>query len=113
MRYENTGVAGTKNWDVKGMRRAMEYNIGIPSLRGKLGARINVSQNVALNIWRRYAAVSGNVKVCWRRRAIVSSGDSDLSNRPTAAINACEMVRNVRDMTAPGREDILVNGIIY
>jgi hypothetical protein len=88
MRYENTGVAGTKNWDVKGTRRAMKYNIGIPSLRGNLGARIKVSQKIAFDNWRRYAAVSENVNGCWRRRTIVSLGDSDLSSRPTAAISA-------------------------
>jgi len=43
--------------------------------------------------------LSENMNVCWRRRAIVSLGDSDLSNRPIAAINATEMVRNVREKT--------------
>jgi hypothetical protein len=113
MRYENMGVAGTKNWDVKGMRRAIIYNIGIASLKGNLGVRINVSQNMAFNIWRRYADVLEKVNVCWRRRAIVSLGDSDLSKRPTAAINACEMVRKVRGKTLPVREGILTGGIIY
>ena len=55
--------------------------------------------------------MSENVNVCWRRRAIVSLGDKDLSNRPTAAINACDIVRNIRDKAAPGREGILADGI--
>jgi hypothetical protein len=88
------------------------YNIGIPSFSGKPGTRIKASQNMAFNIWRRYM-VSENVNVCWRRRAIVSLGDSDLSNRPIAAINATEMVRNVREKTVPGREGILADGISY
>lgn len=57
--------------------------------------------------------VSENVNVCWRRRAIVSLGDNDLSNRPIAAINATEMVWYVREKTVPGREGILADGITY
>jgi len=67
---------------------------------------------MAFNIWRRYADVLEKVNVCWRRRAIVSLGDSDLSKRPTAAINACEMTRKVRGKTLPVREGILTDGII-
>jgi hypothetical protein len=83
------------------------YNIGMPSLRGKPGTRINVSQNNAFNIWKRYI-VSENVNVCLRRRAIVSLGDNDLSNRPTATINACKTIRDVCDKAVPRREGILV-----
>lgn len=107
--HVKTGVAGTKNWDVNGMRRATMYIIGMPSLSGKPGDCISVSQNMAFNMWRRYI-VSENVNVCWRRRVIESRGDKDLSSRPTAAMKACKMVRSARDIAMPGWKDILASG---
>jgi hypothetical protein len=49
----NTGVAGTKNWLVKGMRRAMVYRTGMASLYGYAGSCIKVIQNAASAMWRR------------------------------------------------------------
>ena len=52
MTQEKTGVAGTKNWEVKGMRRAIAYRMGIKSFKGKAGDSIMMSQNVASRMWK-------------------------------------------------------------
>jgi hypothetical protein len=49
----NTGVAGTKNWLVNGMRRAMMYRMGNASLNGYAGSCIRVIQNAASAMWKK------------------------------------------------------------
>jgi len=49
----NTGVAGTKNWLVKGMRSAVAYRMGMASLYGYAGSCIKVIQNAASVMWKR------------------------------------------------------------
>lgn len=85
-------MAGKKNWDVNGMRSASPKRMGISSLLGNDGTCMIVSQNTARTRWKTYI-VSEGTNVWARSRAMVSNGDSDLSRRPTAALNA---VRNVR-----------------
>jgi len=49
----NTGVAGTKNWLVKGTRRAMVYEMGMASLYGYAGSCVKIIQNAASVMWKR------------------------------------------------------------
>ena len=50
--HANMGVAGMKNCEVSGMRRAIVYRMGMPSLKGNGGEVIIVNQNVARSIWK-------------------------------------------------------------
>jgi len=50
---ENTGVAGTKNWLVSGIRSARVYRNGMSSLYGNGGVCMSVNQKMAFTTWKR------------------------------------------------------------
>jgi len=87
------GVAGTKNWDVRGMRRAVIHRMGTNILMGNPGCCITVNQNMARAAWKIYMQ-SERTKMWLRNLEIVRDGERDLSSRPTAARKAVPMVLN-------------------
>ncbi len=46
------GVAGTKNWDVNGTKRAIVYNNGMNNFNGNPGDFMIVNQNTADSRWK-------------------------------------------------------------
>lgn len=77
MTQASTGVAGTKNWLVNGMIRAVPYKIGMSSLSGKGGVVIRVSQNVARRVRKVCSPISVQVNLWARNLANVTAGENE------------------------------------
>jgi hypothetical protein len=93
MSQENTGVAGRKNWEVSGTRRANIQRVGMRSLKGNRGTCMRVVQNNAFIMWRTYIR---SERCHWWdcNLCSVTDGESDVSSNDAFARSACQRRTN-------------------